>query len=250
MPQSEFAFYEAQGALFAPTDFNVSPWNANGLNGVALAGLAAHVLGAVPGPPDMHTGRLTIDILGLVPRVALEPQVRVLREGRRVQLIEVDLLAAGRVCVRATALRSRISPTPEANPPLSRPLPDPAKAAGKVPWVIMDRLEGSFFHVGPGAQWVNILIDVVAGHALTPLERVAMVSDFGSSTAPLVSPRDWTFANLDLAIHLTRLPQGDWLLLDAASESSGNGTGLVHARLGDAAGMFGHAHQTVFLDSR
>lgn len=250
MTGQPLAFYAPGSPQFVPTDINFSPWNGNGQNGVALAGLAAHVIGNVPSPSAMHPARIAIDILGLVPRVPLEPRVRVVREGLRIQLIEVDLVAEGRVCVRATALRNRIVPSPEANQPLTRPLPDPSNAAGKVPWVVMHRPEGSFLEVGPGAQWIRILADVVAGHALTPLERVAMASDFGSSTAPLVSPSEWTFANLDLAAHLTRLPQGDWLLLDATSESSGNGIGIVHTRLGDVAGMFGHAHQTVFLDRR
>lgn len=250
MAQNCFAFFEPCGAQFAPTELNVSPWNSNGMNGVALAGLAAHVLAAVPTPAEMHVARLTIDILGLVPRVPLEAAVRVVREGRRVQLVEIDLSAGGRVCVRASALRCRIAPSPLAIEPLTRPLPDPAMARGVVSWVKMHRLEGGFHQPGPGAQWVLLDTDVVAGHPLTPLERVAMVADFGSSTAPLVSPRDWTFANLDISAHLTRLPQSEWILLDSTSTSAANGIGVVHTRLGDEMGMFGHAHQTVFLDPR
>jgi len=248
--EQALAFYEAQGACFVPTDINISPWNAKGQNGVALAGLAGHVIGQVPCPAEMHTARLTIDILGLVPRLPLEALIRVVREGRRVQLVEVDLVAGGRTCVRATALRTRIAPSPVSDQPLIHPLPDPDKAQGKVPWVRMHRLQGSFLQVGPGAQWVQILTRVVAGHDLTPLERVAMIADFGSSTAPLVLPREWTFANLDVSAHLTRLPQGEWLLLETTSASSGNGIGVVDTRLGDVAGMFGHPHQTVFLDPR
>jgi hypothetical protein len=244
------AFYEAQGAHFVPTEINVSPWNGQGLNGVALAGLAAHVIGQVPCPVEMHTARLTIDILGLVPRVPLQPQIRVVREGRRVQLVEVDLVAQDRAWVRATALRARIAPSPLSDQPLIQRWPDPASAQSKVPWVAMDRLAGGFFQIGPGAQWVCIQTEVVAGQALTPLERVAMVADFGSSTAPLVSPSEWTFANLDISAHLTRLPQGEWLLLETTSASSGNGVGVVDTRLSDVAGGFGHAHQTVFLDLR
>ena len=221
-----FAFYEPRGALFAPTDINVSPWNSKGLNGVALAGLAAHVIGKVPSPAEMHTARLTIDILGLVPRVPLEAQVRVVREGHRIQLVEVDLVAEGRPCVRATALRTRIAPSPLAEQPLAHPLPDLALARGVVPWVTMYRLEGSYLQAGPGAQWVHVQTDVVAGHPLSALERVAMVADFGSSTAPLVSPREWTFANLDISAHLTRLPQGEWILLDTTS----TGVGTLAAR--------------------
>ena len=245
-----FAFYEACGTDYVPTDINLSPWNGKGQNGIAMAGLAAHVICKMPSPAEMHTARLSIDILGLVPRIPVQPRLRVLREGRRVQLIEAELVADGRTYVRATALRTRIAPSPLSEPPLTRPLPDPAKARGKVPWVTMHLLEGGFAQIGPGAQWVRFCTDVVAGHPLSPLERVAMVSDFGSSVAPLVSPARWTFANHDITVHLTRLPKGEWVLMDVTSQSSGNGVGVIHTQLGDTGGMIGHAHQTVFLDQR
>ena len=142
MTDQPFAFFEFSGTHFAPTEINVSPWNGNGQSRVALAGLAAHVIAGVPGSIDMHTARITIDILGLVPRVPVESRVRIVREGRRIQLIEAELLADNRVCVRATALRNRIALTPEAHPLLTRPLPDPTQAAGMVPWAIMHRLQG------------------------------------------------------------------------------------------------------------
>jgi hypothetical protein len=246
----ELAFYEARGAQFLPTDINVSPWDSRGQNGVALAGLAAHVIDKVVTLTQMHTARLTIDILGLVPRTPLEASVRVVRQGQRVQLVELDLIAGGRAYIRATALRTRIAPSPQSAQPLTRALPEPALARSQLPWVAMHRLEGSFHQPGPGAQWLQILADVVAGHALSQLERVAMTSDFGSSTAPLVSPKEWTFANLDIAAHLTRMPQGEWLLLETISASHGNGVGVIATQLGDVMGMFGHAHQTVFLDAR
>jgi len=245
------AFYEVHDDRFAPTQINVSPWNGNAQNGIAIAGLVAHLLASNSGTTEMHCARLTIDILGVVPRVPLEPRINIIRDGRRIQLVEVMLSAAGRSYVRATALRARTEQTPEQAHPLTRRLPDPAAAEGKLPWVRMDTLAGGFMQIGPGARWVQFpRLEVVAGHAMTPLERVAMVSDFGSGTAPLASPKDWSFANLDICIHLSRLPRGEWLLIDVTSESSGNGCGLVHSRLGDVDGMFGHAHQTVFLDPR
>ena len=244
------AFYEISGSHFVPTDIAVSPWNRNGQSGIALGGLAAHVIGQVPTPAAMHTARISIDIFGVVPRAPVEHRVRILREGRRVQLVDVELLVDGRVQARMTALRARIADSPPIEPPLAHPLPDPARNHSKLPWVEIHTLAGGFSQIGPGAQWVKLNASVVAGQPLTPLEQVAMIADFGSGAAPLVSPKTWTFANLDIAAHMTRLPRGEWLLIDVVSASSGNGQGIVHSRLGDVDGMFGHAHQTVFLDPR
>ena len=231
------AFYEAHGDRFAPMEINVSPWNDKAQNGIAIAGLVAHLIGTTSTTAQMHCARLTIDILGQVPQVPLEPRINFIRDGRRIQLIEIVLSAGERSYVRATALRARTEQTPVQSEPLTRPLPNPAAAKGSLPWVRMHTLAGGFTQIGPGARWVQFPgLDVVAGHAMTTLERVALVSDFGSGTAPLVSPKDWSFANLDICIHLTRLPQGEWLLIDVASESSGNGSGLVHSRLGDVDG--------------
>ena len=46
------------------------------------------------------------------------------------------------------------------------------------------------------------------------------------------------------------MPRSDWMLLDGTSEAAGNGTGIATLRMGDTEGMFGTAHQSVFLNRR
>lgn len=251
---SDQAFYtQANDGTFAPTGLGISAWNPRAQMGVALAGLTAHALGGVAAPASMTPVRLTIDILGAVPLEPLKAEVRVVRQGGRMQVLEVELTHGGRTWVRASALRVRIAESPVAEPPPTRAFPDPARCAETTSDSFLAttiRLQGGYPNPGPGAWWIRPKLAVVAGVPLTALEAVAMVSDFGSGVAPLVSPHDWTFANVDIALHLTREPRGEWLLVDAVSESAGNGVGLAHSRLGDRDGMIGMAHQTVFLDRR
>lgn len=247
------AFYTRDGDRYVPTGLGVSPWNPRAQMGVALAGLAATALDPVPSPAPMVTARLTIDIMGAVPLEPLAADILVLREGKRMQLLSVELTHGGRIWVRATALRVRVGESPCAETPPTRSFPDDrdiAEAVRASPIAATVRVQGGYPDPGPGAWWVNPTAAVVVGESLGPLAAVAMVSDYGSGVAPLVSPDAWTFANVDIGIHLTRLPRGDWLLVDATSESAGNGIGVAHARLGDRDGMFGSAHQTVFLDRR
>jgi hypothetical protein len=247
------AFYTVEHGLFAPTGQGISVWNPDAQMGVALAGLAAHVLEDIASPVEMTTARLTIDILGAVPLAPLEARTRIVREGRRMQVLEIELGAGDRTWVRASALRVRTASSPRAEPAPIHPFPDLDAGGAHVresPYATTVRLRGGYPDPGPGAWWVRPRMAVVAGRPIRGLEALAMVSDYGSGVAPLVSPDDWTFANVDVSLHLTRPLRGDWLLIASESESAGNGIGVTHSRLGDRDGMIGMAHQTVFLDRR
>jgi Thioesterase-like superfamily len=250
---SEISFYTHANNVYEPTELAMSPWNGQAQSGVALAGLTAHLLGKVPTPVPMLTARVTMDILGTVPMHTLLPSTRVIREGKRLQMLEIELASAGRPCVRASALRMRTAASPARALTMTHPFPSDAvqeMAQRHSKWVETIRVAGDYGLPGPGTRWVRFLCSVVAGETLSPLESAAMLADFGSGIGPLASPREWTFANVDICVHLTRLPRGDWLLIDAASESAGNGVGLASSRLGDRDGMFGSGHQTIYLDPR
>src|SRR3546814_5271344 len=77
-------------------------------------------------------------------------------------------------------------------------------------------------------------------------------SDVCSSdlTSSYVDWREWSFANVDISLHLTRMPEGEWIRIAAETDGAGNGIAIVHARLADERGEIGHAHQTLFLDRR
>jgi hypothetical protein len=249
MTQSPSAFYRKEGDAFVPTGLGLSPWDRRSQNGVSLAGLVAHILESVPARTSMMTARITLDILGAVPMEALTPVIRILRDGPRVQLVEAELGSGGRTWVRATALRARIGESPTVGTPLPRPFPDDKTPVEGTDWFQMMRIKSDA--MPPQARypmWVRFTCDVVEGHPITPLERAALISDFGAGTAPLVRFREWTAANLDVALHMTRLPRSEWLLIEGINESSGNGIAVSAARIGDQEGLFATSIQTTFLD--
>lgn len=245
------AYFHRDGAAFVPTGQGASPWSARAQGGVPLAGLTAHVLGAVAAPAPMQLARLTIDILGAVPMAPLTPSVEIVREGRRVQLVDIRLAADGRTRLRASALRVRIGESPAQALPLPHPLPEASpRAPRRTDWGEMVDLAGAIGTPGPAAMWVRFHNPVVAGESLTPLERVAMLADWGGGLSSLVPFSRWSFANLDISLNLLRQPEGDWMLIDAASDSAGGGLAVARSRLGDRTGMFGAVHQTIFVDPR
>jgi len=203
----------------------------------------------------MVIARLVIDIMKPTSMAAVQTRTVALREGKRLQLIQVDILQDGEVTVRATALRVRVTPSPateaivHAHP--SPDLPEFHRRKSPLYHVVESRLEAGGLEVpGPGVVWSRINADIVPGTPISPYVQMAMTADFGSGLSSFVNWREWSFANVDMTLHLARMPQGPWLRLAAATEGAGNGLAVVHSRLADELGEFGHAHQTLFLSQR
>lgn len=252
---SKAAFYRQIGeARFEPLVPATGSWNRKHQNGVAVGGLLAHAIGATPARSAMAVTRLTVDILRPVPFQAIETRVRVLRDGARMQLIDAEILADGAVVAKASAMRIRTEATPAiADLPLDLPMPEalPARPVTSVLDVghpMETRLaRGSIREAGPGAFWTTFNADLVEGLPMPPIARAAMAADVASAPSSIVERGKWSFANVDLSIYFVRPPVGDWLLCDAVTLSDGAGVGLVNTVLADRDGVFGRAHQTLFL---
>lgn len=246
-------FYERTGDLYQPTHLARSPWEKGKQNGVGLGGLAVMLIEQVPTPVPMTTARLTIDILGAVPRGPTEGRTRVVREGKRLQLVESELLVDGRVGARASALRARIADTPVYSEEGAYPPPETVE-----PCQFMDRrafggvmethmIRGTLGTTGPKALWVRFGHEHVAGTPLSPLVRVASIADFGGGLGTMLDRRAWTSANLDITVHLVREPEGEWLLCDASTASDGLGFARSDMVIADRRGPFARAHQILFV---
>lgn len=103
---------------------------------------------------------------------------------------------------------------------------------------------------GPSVLWVRFGHEHVAGVPLSPLVRTAMLGDFGGGLGSVLDKDEWTYANLDISIHMLREPRGEWLLLDAATASEGRGVGRSDMILADTQGPFARAHQMLFIAPR
>lgn len=182
--------------------------------------------------------------------VPLTPVITLPREGKRIQIAELTLQAGGRTWVRATLLRARTEQQAVRCEPPTHPFPDDLSGLWRGKMSEMLRIAGDGRAVGPGAAWVRIVNAMVAGFPPSPLARIATIGDFGTNIAPPADISAFTCANLDVTLHLSRLPEGEWILVDARSEVTGNGVGMIHMRLGDRQGMIGTAHQGIFIDRR
>ena len=249
------AFYRrlADGR-FEPLTPATGSWNRAHQNGVAVAGLLAQAIEAAPTRSPMKVARFTLDIMRPVPFAPIAVRITPVRDGARMQLIDAEIVAGGEVVARASAMRVRMdeSPTAEEAPP-AHPGPDDAppnpvtSVLGAGHPMETRVVAGSIRQPGPGAFWATFNADVVEGEAMCALARAAMASDVGSAPSSIVERGKWSFANVDLSLYLTRAPVGAWVLVDAVTISAGAGVGLVNSTLADERGVFGRAHQTLFL---
>lgn len=237
------------------------PWDPRAQHGSPPAALVAHIADTTPSPVPMQVARLTIDLMRPVPLAPLTYRREIVREGRKIQLVAVTLLADGVEVVRAQVLRIRTHandiPPAAATPPLDVPLPeacavDPGDAARNtfLSTMTMRPAFGRFIEQGPAAIWFRANVPLFAGEPLTPLLRAVIAADFCNGVSPTLDFSAWTFINADLTVNLARHPVGDWILVNALSCSGPDGAGLSMADLADTRGFFGRVVQTLVVEPR
>ena len=84
------------------------PWDPRMQHGSAPAALVVWAAEAIPASVPMQIARVTIDLMRPVPVAPLTIESEVLREGRKIQLCAIRLLAGGVVVVGATVLKIKV----------------------------------------------------------------------------------------------------------------------------------------------
>lgn len=244
--------YQRDGDGYRPNPISVSVWNPAGQSGSSVGALLGHLIETIPSPEPMLTTRITIDYLRPAPMRTLCGETRILRNGRRMQALEAVLLDDGAPVARASAMRVRLLPGAPAAPMAGAyPPPDPegrplARRNPTLMGMETRLVVGGLTESGPGSLWGRPAGELVAGLPVSPFCGALMVADLGG-VSNILDGRQWSFANIDLAVHFVRAPVSDWIFLDAQTHTAGLGTALMEATLADLDGPFGQAHQTVFL---
>src|SRR5207248_9789824 len=102
------ALYIRDGDAFVGTACTQGAWAHGGQAGRAILAVLGHVLEGVPTLTPMSLTRLTVDIVRPVPvGERLHVATDVLREGKKVQLVDLVVSASETVTTRARALRIR-----------------------------------------------------------------------------------------------------------------------------------------------
>jgi hypothetical protein len=256
------AIYRVEGANADTSAFAGGPWDPKLQHGAAPSSLICWAVERLPSAAPMRVARLTVDLMRPVPVAPLTIETEILREGKKIQLVAVRLLAGGKEVVRATALRIRKQaealPVKTPYPPLDLPFPEAgndamAGAMSNTPFLsglLARNVKGAFAQAGPAAIWFQATRPIVEGAAISPLMRAAITADFCNGTSAVLDFRRWTFINADLTLSLAREPVGEWILLDAETWAGPDSIGLAAARLADRDGYFGRAVQSILFERR
>jgi hypothetical protein len=255
------AIYRVEGDRAVTGPNAAGPWDATMQHGSAPAALAVWAAEAIPTPMPMRIARVTIDLMRPVPLAPLTIQTEVLRQGRKIQLCAVRLLAGDLVVVGATILKIRtqalVLPPDLADAAVELPGPDQSRqekvefsSSPFVTGISLRAAHGRFGVRGPGAIWYRVDRPLVEGSEVSQAMRAVVAADFCNGTSPALDCREWTFINADLTVSLARQPIGEWILLDAQSQVGPDGAGLAMAKLADSHGYFGRVVQSLVIERR
>jgi hypothetical protein len=220
-------------------------------------------LESLDGAGEFQVGRVVFEIPRPVPIGAVRVETRVPRPGRKVQLVEASLVGEEGELMRATAwlLRKHPLELPEEAVPREDPPRGPelgwtpeffptGQEVGYHTAMEWRAVAGAFLEPGPATVWMRMRCPLVAGEEPTPLQRALIAADVGNGISAVLDYREYLFVNVDLTVHFERMPEGEWVCVDAVTRSHANGIGTAESELSDRRGRIGRAAQSLFIDSR
>jgi len=261
MEGAESYFERRRADTFAATRATESPWDTRLQHGGPPTALLARVTLANHRRDDMRLARITTDFLGPIPRDVVEIRTRVVRPGKRIELLEATMASGGRDVVTARLWRIVVQPAGAIPPGVTPPDPVPARPApDESPrwlrgWGYGESLEwrygaGTPDAPGPAAVWARLRVPLIAGEPAEALDRALVLVDSANGISGELPMRDWLFVPPALTVALERYPRGEWVLLEARTELGNDGLGTCVARLADDDGYFGHALQSLYIEPR
>lgn len=248
-------FFTAQGDAFLPQPIARGPWDQGSLNGRVVAGLLGCELERRHGAAGWLPARLTVDLYRLPGFDPVTVETRVVRDGRRLRVVDATFLSGGRDVARATcqflALGSNAAGEVWKAPDWEVPAPDdvpPTARDQPLPWE-MRPISGGWGQAGRRRAWLRELRPMVAGTAITPFGRVAAACDFASPFAHS-GEAGLGYINTDVTLQLHRLPAGEWLGFESSYHDADAGAAVGACRLYDETGPIGLASCLALAQSR
>jgi Acyl-CoA thioesterase C-terminal domain/Acyl-CoA thioesterase N-terminal domain len=104
--------------------------------------------------------------------------------------------------------------------------------------------------LGPGRVWQRLRHPLLPGEEVGPLPRLVASADFCNGVSAALPFDRFLFINADLAIHVQRPPQGEWIGVDARTHLPEGGAALSEGLLHDERGPVGRACQTLVVQPR
>jgi hypothetical protein len=257
------AFYERDDEGFIATELTRGPWDPGAQHAGPPSALLGREIEQLDGSDGFQVARVTFEILKPVPIGPVRVEAEVVRPGRSVQMIEASLSGEDGELIRARAWRIRTSEIEIPDEVVSTPDAPPGPEEGDEPEFFSTgqsigyhtamewrSVGGGFLEPGPATVWMRMGCQLVAGEEPTPLQRTLVAADVGNGISAVLDWRRYLFINVDLSVHLERMPEGEWVCVDAVTLPQPSGVGTAESVLSDERGRIGRAAQALLIAQR
>ncbi|UWU79964.1 thioesterase family protein [Bradyrhizobium huanghuaihaiense] len=256
------AIFKPEGHQFRATEHAGGPWSPDMLQGSATTALMTRDVARLAAESGFAVRRLTFDLWRPAGLRLFRTDTELLRDGRKAKTLQVRLMDGETEIGRCTALLTASSAESPLDPFAGPTALDTRPEAGSPPpafaqkWsryfqnVSVRLIEGALEKPGPAAAWMRLDAPLVEGEPNTPLLQAVQAADFASGVAQIVDMRDWTFINPEISLYFFRPPEGEWILIRAATRVGAHGAGLTTATLSDLKGPFAEVMQAMSFERR
>jgi len=250
-----------EGKIYTPTEKALGPWGGGMLHGGASSGLIGHALDEASGRNELQFTRISLDMFRPVPQSPLTIESRIVRDGKRVQVIDVSVIANGKEVARGTGLKMapKNIELPDGMSVSTETLPKPdeipvtsmmgEEKAGKIPpglhYNLQTKRIDGFTAQGEGRAWFRMPVPLVAHKPMSPFVHMCLISDFGNGTGQFYVKNSAGSINADITLYLHRIPDGEWVGFDSKAHMQLNGIGVILTQLYDTKGPVGHISQAI-----
>lgn len=238
--------------VYRPTIHVQGAWQETEQHMAPVSGLIAHELAMHERRDDTQIGRISFEILGMIPLQESTIHVETIRPGRTIELLEATLTISGRTIIRARAWRLAVSDMSDVAgnelPAMPGPGGDTEQLDSTLEW------PGGYIRslqvaAVPGGRegrrqvWVRTDCDLIDGVEAAPIAAYTMLVDTANGIATRVRPTELMFPNVDLTLHFVREPDPALIGLDTSVTFGPTGLGLTSSVLNDVHGPVGRVEQ-------
>ena len=242
--------FQRDGDLIIPGEAARGPWSRETVGGGQLTSLLASGV-ELHADDELHPARITFDLFRAVPWAPMQLVTRVVRNGRRIRVVDVSLLHDDVEVARASGLLIRRTEQPpgQVAQPSTNVMPSPDGFEPDVPLdptAKRDPRAGESRSVRrtggpePAVRWIRRSAPLLPDHELTPLERVAATA---AAASPVSNRSDegLYFVNPDSTLLLHRMPVGEWICVETVARGAADGVSFSTCMLHDTSGPIGSA---------
>ena len=262
---NDTSFFVTDGDRYVPTPSARGPWGQS-LAGNYIGGLLGRAVEQSTnntGDVDLQPARLTIDLLRPVALQPVQVHSSVVRDGRRLRLLDAVMTQNDVLVARASGLFLRRSEHATAKvwtAPVTMPaipaepdvlpdgLPMLLRAFGRDP--VVGRVDvgiDAWRHDGQKFAWVRETKLLVDDEPLSPFTRAVIAADITSSLSHCGTD-GLQFINADYTVTLSRLPEGVYIGLASMTHYDHAGIATGVASLFDETGPIGSGVATALAN--